>query len=152
MDRRDQRPPRSAPPPGNPSAARSPPAYYDEPQMQRPSPNPMPGGRHNVSFQDTELGDRHAHLESSRERFRTAYRDNSLPPTPDDAVLEGGAGSGFEPSRKKSLVRPDREKIGPGHRLWHYRTHAQQLEEEGGRVGLMPSCMFALLARYIHKI
>lgn len=49
----------------------------------------------------------------------------------------------FDPARvarKKSLVRPDREKIDPGHRQWHYRTHVAQLEEEGsGRVGVMPS-------------
>lgn len=31
--------------------------------------------------------------------------------------------------RKKSLVRPDREKIEPGHRHWHYRTHAAILED-----------------------
>ncbi|OCB87088.1 glycosyltransferase family 2 protein [Sanghuangporus baumii] len=142
MDHRDRRPPRSAPPPGNPNAPTSPPAYYDEPQLQRPPPNPMSGSRHNVSFQDTELGDRHGQVEASRERFRSTYRDNALPLTPDDAALEGGAGSGFDQSRvarKKSLVRPDREKIEPGHRLWHYRAHAQQLEEGGGRVGLLPS-------------
>lgn len=43
-------------------------------------------------------------------------------------------------ARKKSLVRPDREKIEPGHRQWHYRSHVAQMEEEGhGRVGVMPS-------------
>jgi len=31
--------------------------------------------------------------------------------------------------RKKSLVRPDREKIEPGHRHWHYHTHAARLED-----------------------
>lgn len=31
--------------------------------------------------------------------------------------------------RKKSLVRPDREKIEPGHRQWHYRSHAARLED-----------------------
>ena len=42
--------------------------------------------------------------------------------------------------RKKSLVRPDREKIDPGHRQWHYRSHVAQLEQEGNaRVGVMPS-------------
>lgn len=33
--------------------------------------------------------------------------------------------------RKKSLVRPDREKIDPGHRQWFYRSHATQLGHEG---------------------
>ncbi|KAG6815827.1 hypothetical protein H0H87_010971 [Tephrocybe sp. NHM501043] len=48
----------------------------------------------------------------------------------------------FDPSRmarKKSLVRPDREKIEPGHRQWHYRTHVAQMEDEGQRFGVMPS-------------
>jgi hypothetical protein len=37
--------------------------------------------------------------------------------------------------RKKSLVRPDREKIEPGHRQWHYRSHVA----DSGRVDVMPS-------------
>lgn len=41
--------------------------------------------------------------------------------------------------RKKSLVRPDREKIEPGHRQWHYRSHVAAAEDEGNRVGVMPS-------------
>jgi chitin synthase len=45
--------------------------------------------------------------------------------------------------RQKSLVRPEREKIEPGHRQWHYRNHVAQMEEEGqGRLGVMPSCMY----------
>ncbi|RXW24535.1 hypothetical protein EST38_g1315 [Candolleomyces aberdarensis] len=52
-------------------------------------------------------------------------------------------GGEYDPSkvyRKKSLVRPDREKIDSHHRQFHYRTHVAQLEEEaGGRVGVMPS-------------
>jgi chitin synthase len=52
----------------------------------------------------------------------------------------------FDPSRvgrKKSLVRPDREKIEPGHRQWHYRSHVAQAEDDGmGRVGVMPSSAF----------
>ncbi|EJC98606.1 glycosyltransferase family 2 protein [Fomitiporia mediterranea MF3/22] len=143
MDRRDQRPPRSAPPRGNTANPTSnPPAYHDDPH-NRPPLNPTPAGRGNVSFQNTELGDRHGQVDDSRQRYFSAYRDSALPPTPDDLALESGAGSGFDPSRvarKKSLVRPDREKIEPGHRLWHYRTHAAQLEDEGaGRLGLLPS-------------
>jgi chitin synthase len=44
--------------------------------------------------------------------------------------------------RKKSLVRPDREKIEPGHRQWHYRTHAAQMQNETGRVGVQPSSAY----------
>ncbi|KAJ7870902.1 glycosyltransferase family 2 protein [Mycena olivaceomarginata] len=65
----------------------------------------------------------------------------------------GGFGSAYQPAgdpesadyervmRKKSLVRPDREKIEPGHRQWHYRSTVANLEEEGpGRaMGVMPS-------------
>lgn len=42
--------------------------------------------------------------------------------------------------RKKSLVKPDREKIEPGHRQWHYRSHVAEAQHDGsGRVGVMPS-------------
>ncbi|KAF9225234.1 glycosyltransferase family 2 protein [Gyrodon lividus] len=40
--------------------------------------------------------------------------------------------------RKKSLVRPDREKIEPGHRQWYYRNRAAQMADEA-RVGVQPS-------------
>lgn len=54
-----------------------------------------------------------------------------------------GQGAEYDPSkvyRKKSLVRPDREKIDPHHRQFHYRNHVAQMEEEhGGRIGVMPS-------------
>jgi chitin synthase len=52
----------------------------------------------------------------------------------------------FDPARvgrKKSLVRPDREKIEPGYRQWHYRSYVAQAEDEGmGRVGVMASSAF----------
>lgn len=44
---------------------------------------------------------------------------------------EYGEGFGTRVGRKKSLVRPDREKVDPGHRQFHYRSHAAQLEEQG---------------------
>ncbi|WWC87585.1 uncharacterized protein L201_002475 [Kwoniella dendrophila CBS 6074] len=34
------------------------------------------------------------------------------------------ASNGADMRRKKSLIRPERERIDPGHRLWHYREHA----------------------------
>lgn len=68
----------------------------------------------------------------------SAYQ-HQLPTTPQDP--EGGDyGDGGKVGRKKSLVRPDREKIEPGHRLWHYRTHASRLEgEDDGGVDVQPS-------------
>ncbi|KAH8110691.1 glycosyltransferase family 2 protein [Phellopilus nigrolimitatus] len=137
--REQARPPRSAPPRGAPA----PPSYFDGPDSPDNSPlHSAPNPRGNVSFQVNERGDRSAPLDDSRQRYLSAYRDGALPPTPND-LESAEAGASFDPARvgrKKSLVRPDREKIEPGHRLWHYRTHAAQLEEEGkGRLGLMPS-------------
>ena len=42
-------------------------------------------------------------------------------------------------TRKRSLVRPDREKIEPGHRQWHYRNHAAGIDEEDQNLGVIPS-------------
>ncbi|KAJ7723021.1 hypothetical protein B0H14DRAFT_3623512, partial [Mycena olivaceomarginata] len=55
--------------------------------------------------------------------------------------------------RKKSLVRPDREKIEPGHRQWHYRSTVANLEEEGpGRaMGVMPSSGFFFVPLHLLK-
>lgn len=57
-----------------------------------------------------------------------------------DEETAGGA-FGARVGRKKSLVRPDREKIEPGHRQWYYRNHVAQMEDEGR---VMPSSMFAV--------
>lgn len=40
----------------------------------------------------------------------------------------GGSGADFR--RKKSLVRPERERQDPNDRLFHYRQHAAQLEDK----------------------
>jgi chitin synthase len=45
--------------------------------------------------------------------------------------------------RKKSLVRPDREKVEPGHRHWHYRTHAARLEDANANL-VQPSSVFSI--------
>jgi chitin synthase len=48
--------------------------------------------------------------------------------------------------RKKSLVKPDREKIKPGLRQWYYQTHMAELENNGsGRVGVWPSSTSVVL-------
>ena len=33
------------------------------------------------------------------------------------------------------MVKPERERIDPGHRLWHYREHAAE-----DQMDVMPSC------------
>jgi chitin synthase len=117
-----QRPPRSARP-------GQPPAYPDQSTRPvRPSPQPIDtSARTNVSFQDTNRAD------ADTQRHRTvqyAYQ-NQVSPDPETG--------GFDPAkvgRKKSLVRPDRERIEPGHRQWHYRSH---IAEGNSRVGVMPS-------------
>ncbi|KAJ6617712.1 glycosyltransferase family 2 protein [Mycena sp. CBHHK59/15] len=133
MDKRGDRPPRQARP--QPSSQSPAPPSYPE---QRALPFlPNEGSRGNVSFRNTEQGDRQAPLDSPRSRtgFLSAYQSQSSP-----AMDPEAADYDSRVLRKKSLVRPDREKIEPGHRQWHYRSTVAQLEEEGqGRVGIMPS-------------
>ncbi|QRV80228.1 chitin synthase [Ceratobasidium sp. AG-Ba] len=89
------------------SSARPPRAAPPRSSSQPPAPPPPPQA--SVSFSK----DQHA-----------------LPPTPHDAEDHGA-----DMRRKKSLVRPDREKIEPGHRQWHYRNHVA----DGSRIAVMPS-------------
>ncbi|KAJ7674350.1 chitin synthase-domain-containing protein [Mycena rosella] len=128
MDYRGDRPPRQTRP--RPSSQSPGPTAFDRPQPFLPND----GSRGNVSFRNTEQGDRTAPLDTPRSgrgnTFQSAYQQAGDPETADpERVL-----------RKKSLVRPDREKIEPGHRQWHYRSTVANLEEEGrGRVGVQPS-------------
>lgn len=52
------------------------------------------------------------------------------PPVPTLGYEEAGYNSGAfsqggaDVRRKKSMVRPERERIEPGHRLYHYQQHA----------------------------
>ncbi|KII94232.1 glycosyltransferase family 2 protein [Plicaturopsis crispa FD-325 SS-3] len=122
MDYREQRPPRSARPTHQQQAPPEPPSYPDQPQ--RP-----PNQQHGVSFQNVERGDRTGPLDSQRQRTLPSPYQTQFTTGNDPESAE------FDPSRvgrKKSLVRPDREKIEPGHRQWHYRSHVAQMENEGG--------------------
>lgn len=139
MDNRgDQRPPRPARP-AAPRPASTPVSTSPDNQLSFPPTD----SKASVSFKNVELGDRNSSLDGQRQRnMPSAYQPQLNPGDPELTDQ-------FDPTkvgRKKSLVRPDREKIDPGHRQWHYRTHASQLEEEGrGRVGVLPSCMFLII-------
>ncbi|KAJ7820205.1 glycosyltransferase family 2 protein [Mycena leptocephala] len=94
------------------------PPRQSRPRPSSHSPAPQPflpndGSRGNVSFRNTEQGERSAPLGTR-------------------AALDVESGM----YRKKSLVKPDREKIEPGHRQWHYRNQVAQMEQEGR---VMPS-------------
>lgn len=148
MDPRDKRPPRSARPPSTQQQQRQDeqlPSFPDQSQpypfASRPSLAPLPfdGSRDrggNVSFQHTPP--------ARPERQRTMpspYQNNHLAGPGYDA--EANDFDAARVGRKKSLVRPDREKIEPGHRQWHYRSAIAQAEEEGaGRMGVIPSSAF----------
>lgn len=128
---RDARPPRSARPRGHSSStpAPTPPRPERQPHPTRPDPDNARG----ISFQTTERGDRHDATDAQRQRtFPSAYQPHLVDPETGEYLDPSKVG------RKKSLVRPDREKIEPGHRLWHYRNHATQSEEQA-RVGVLPS-------------
>ena len=125
MGSRDMRPPRSVPPPDYPG---------NTPTNRAHSPRPVATG--GISFHDSERGDRQGPLSPA------SRSQQSLPPTP--GAAESGLDFADRVGRKKSLVRPDREKIEPGHRQWYYRNHAAGLENTGkGRVGVLPSSAFS---------
>lgn len=130
-----QRPPRAVRPQSLQQSPRSPaPAYADPSRPSLASPD----SRTNVSFQNTERGDRNSQLDANRQRNMPSAYQPHLPYAGDPESPELSDASRV--GRKKSLVRPDREKIDPGHRQWHYRSHVAQLEQEGNvRVGVMPS-------------
>lgn len=142
MDYRgDQRPPRSARPN---SQSRSPaPIYPDNPaHPNRPPLVPNDGPRANVSFRNTERGDRQSQLDPNRQRTMPYAYQGNLSHNEDIETADYYA-SAARVGRHKSLVRPEREKIDPGHRQWHYRNHVAQLEEEGqGRLGVLPSSTY----------
>lgn len=135
-----QRPPRAVRPQSL-QHPRSPAPPYSDPVAQNTprSPPAHSDFRTNVSFQSTERGDRNSTLDAQRQRtLPSAYQPHlSYAGDPENSDYVDPSRVG----RKKSLVRPDREKIEPGHRQWHYRSHVAQLEQEGNtRVGVMPSC------------
>ncbi|CAO1634466.1 unnamed protein product [Parajaminaea phylloscopi] len=163
----------AAPPQGSPGAM--PPRYNDhqggsfaqyaqpsssqqqqQQQQQRgPSAAMAPGAAPGVSFQEPYRPST-GRSQPSRDSVKKDLFGRSGPgadsSTTDLPELHRGNSrdpeSGFSESnfrRKKSLVRPDRERMDPSHRQWYYRNHAAQLDavDAQGRpthhVGFMPS-------------
>lgn len=116
-----QRPPRSVPPP----------SAQQHLQHQSGVRSPLSGaaGVHNVSFALNEAGDRAGPLPSGRQQRYSASIDPNALAAAEQSDPEA---VGAKMARKRSLVRPERERIDPSHRQWHYRTHAAQMEEQGG--------------------
>lgn len=132
--RADSRPPRAQPPRGNSDNSHPP---TTTPRSQRPPVQPSYGQSNsgNVKFQEPERA-----LRQQVDARQPFYSRNELPPTPGE--LGAGEEGGFSEAnvrRKKSLVRPDREKIEPGHRQYHYYNHASQLEADGANLAIAPS-------------
>jgi len=133
----DQRPPRAARPRQSHSQPPAPAYYPDQPSYPARPQFPSNDGPKGVSFQNTELGDRQAALDQQRQRAAPSAYANQLSSDPEGGEYHDPS----KISRKKSLVRPDREKIEPGHRQWHYHNHVAQLDSDGPspRFGIMPS-------------
>ncbi|KAJ1029203.1 hypothetical protein NDA18_002830 [Ustilago nuda] len=134
-----------SPPPSNMGPGGSRQAYLNQPSQ----PPQRPAG---ISFQEPQRipAQRSA---PSRESVKSYGDDkrNLLDPNSSSTALNQvntlDPESGFSAQnanfrRKKSLVRPDRERMDPNHRQWYYRNHAAHMDvmaANGGRVGYMPS-------------
>jgi chitin synthase len=127
-----QRPPRSVPPP---SAQQQQHARSPLSQQQQP----VQGA---VSFAPNEQGDRAAPLPSGRQqRYSASFDPNAIAAQGvNDESTKDLEAPGAKMARKKSLVRPDRERIDPSHPQWHYRTHAARMgEQNGSNMAVLPS-------------
>lgn len=102
-----------------------------------------PNNPHSISFQEAQQPVPRRGQSSSQQQQQPS-RGGQAPPVPrkesipkgtnvyeqavptlgyEEAYGQGGF-SGADVRRKKSMVRPDRERIEPGHRHFHYREHA----------------------------
>jgi len=136
MDHNGRRPPRSARP--NQQQPLPPPPSHSEPSTRSAYGQHEPHQGY-VSFQNTERGARNGPIDHPRQPGRSPYNNNILSTTSDPTLAEAGGYSGV--GRKKSLVRPEREKIEPGHRQWHYRSHAAGESNTSPGVNVLPSRM-----------
>lgn len=122
---------------------------------------------HNVSFQDSAPPSRRAGREGTPPTppikgpsyAKSTLSSNSIPQAGalgyDDGYIDAqgsnpqgfSASNGADVRRKKSMVKPERERIDPGHRLWHYREHAAE-----DQMNVMPSCEYSKLFLYSAKL
>lgn len=139
MDHNGRRPPRSARP--NQQQPLPPPPSHSEPSIRSAHGRPeLHQGF--VSFQNTERGARNNPIDHPRQPGHSPFSNHS---TSDPTLVEAGGYSGV--GRKKSLIRPEREKIEPGHRQWHYRSHAAGEHNARPGVNVLPSSVLhSLLA------
>ena len=144
MDHQGRRPPRSARPNQQPLP---PPPSHSEPSI-RPAYGHHEPHQNYVSFQNTERGARNGPIDHPRQPGHSSYSNNTLSATSDPTLAETGGYSGV--GRKKSLVRPEREKIEPGHRQWHYRSHAAGEAHTTPGVNVLPSRMNLLSRKFLY--
>ncbi|KAG9313286.1 glycosyltransferase family 2 protein [Chiua virens] len=109
-------------------------------QMSPPSMSPSPIGPRaappSIVFPDTERGDRQGTLNDlRRQRTNKTHFSPSHPDKETSEFLERVRVSTLR--KRRSLVRPDREKIEFGHRQWHYRNHIENADNR--RVAVQPS-------------
>ncbi|KAL8286481.1 hypothetical protein RQP46_004498 [Phenoliferia psychrophenolica] len=134
----DQRPARSQPPSG--------PLFSGSARPERPEPPthstsskstlsevPLPSlaypGHSRVQFEKDD---------SSRQNLLAASPFADQPAAASTSVGPGAYSSSASPfQRKKSLVRPERERVDENHRLFNYRNHAAAMEQEGRGVAGM---------------
>ena len=111
--------------PPNPGLQRQQSVTFQEP-VRNPGPRPVP------SFDSLNKG-------GNEGAYATGVRHSGPGDSRHDP--EAGLNSSSSFRRKKSLVRPERERIDPSHRQWYYRNHAAQMDVNSGRsnVGYMPS-------------
>ncbi|KAF2013372.1 glycosyltransferase family 2 protein [Aaosphaeria arxii CBS 175.79] len=119
---------------------------------QRPDPS-SPGREQRPAFRESPSRRRRtSDLESSRRHDRTSSKGGSqsysraLPspgtpvPMERDPIMRGGAGTpgGPDLGRKRSLIRPERQRIDPSHPNYHYRKHAQKMHVHPSTTGNDP--------------
>jgi len=78
----------------------------------------------------------------------TAASSSSFAATPGMSA----ANSGADFRRKRSLVRPDRERVDESHRLYNYRQHAAAMEAEGRGTAAVSRTGHSAAAGLLHPV
>lgn len=144
----DERPARAAPPQSalftgaaRPERAQAPPShlqhhhqqhYQPPPSFTSSAPSYSSDGR--PPLRAAPYGSTTSDSTTVRVQFTESSQANLLAGSDPDALVPSSLAPGFSGTdfkRKKSLVRPDRERIDENHRLYNYRAHAARMEAEG---------------------